>query len=175
MSTAGKVLVVLVMLVSIACLILAGGVAQLHYNANQRLQKLDSDLEKAQAAIATTRDEIAQTRDQTNIMQENLDREIATLRAKQTDLERTRSQVTDMLARLQSDLKTVNDTIASARESIQVRVAEFNADTTAMDDLRRRVNELKATNSEMVGRLQSLRDQFQKSYHDSLQRIGSRR
>ncbi len=175
MSTAGKVLVVLVMLVSIGCLILAGGVAQLHYNANQRLQKLDSDLEKAQAGIDTTRLEIAQTRDLTNIMQENLDREIAALRSQQTDLERTRSQVTDMLARLQADLKTVNDTIASARESHQVRIAEFNADTGAMDDLRRRVNELKATNSEMTGRLQSLRDQFQKSYHDSLQRIGSRR
>ena len=175
MSTAGKVLVVLVMLVSIGCLILAGGVAQLHYNANQRLQKLDADLEKAQAAIDATRREIAQTADQTNISQEKLDREIAALRSQQTDLERTRSQVTDMLAHLQADLKTVNETIAAAKESLEIRVAEFNADTSAMDDLRRRVNELKSTNSEMVGRLQSLRDSFQKSYHDSLQRIGSRR
>ena len=36
MSTAGKVLVVLVMLTAIVCLILAGGVAQLNRNGNQR-------------------------------------------------------------------------------------------------------------------------------------------
>lgn len=175
MSTAGKVLVVLVMLVSIACLILAGGVAQLHYNANQRLEKLESDIGKAQASIATTRGEIVQYRDQTSEAQEKIDREIAALRSQQNDLERSRSQIVNTLARLQFDLKTVDDTIAAARESVQVRIAEFDADTAAMADLRRHVEGLKASNSELMGRLQSLRDQFQKSYHDSLDRLGKRR
>jgi chromosome segregation ATPase len=175
MSTAGKVLVVLVMLVSIGCLILAGGVAQLHYNANQKLQKLEADIHKAQDSLATTRDDIVKFRDQTTVTQEQIDREIAALRAQQTDLERSRSTITDTLTRLQFDLKTVDDTIAAARESLQIRVAEFDADTAAMADLRRRVASLKASNSELMGRLQSLREQFQHSYHDSLERLGKRR
>ncbi len=171
MSTAGKVLAVLIMLASIVCLILAGGVAQLNYNANQRLQSLADEVAKAQAAIETARREIAETRDQTTIAQEKIDREITTLRTQQTDLERTRSQVVDTLERLKYDLGTVNATIAGARTSLEKRNAEFDAEQKAMEERRRDVQNLKTHNAELMARLDSLRDQFQKTYHDNLARL----
>jgi peptidoglycan hydrolase CwlO-like protein len=172
MSTAGKVLVVLVMLASIVCLILAGGVAQVNYNANQRLQKLSEELAKAQGDIEATRREIAETRDQTTEAQEKIDRDIATLRSQQADIERTRTQIVDTLARLQYDLSTVNATIEGARTSLTNRNAEFEAEQKATDDLRRDVQSLKATNAQLMARLGSLRDQFQKTYRSNVEMLG---
>jgi chromosome segregation ATPase len=172
MSTAGKVLVVLVMLASIACLMLAGGVAQLNRNANERLQQLSNDLAKAQEGIAAAKREAMLLRDETSQTQERVDREIAALRARQTDLERSRAQIVDNLARLQYDLGTVNATIEGARTSIQNRNAEFEADEKALADLRGRVRSLKENNAQLMGRLQSLRQQFQDTYHKNVEIIG---
>jgi cell division protein ZapA len=175
MSTAGKVLVVLIMLTAIGCLILAGGVAQLNFNANQKLQQLSTELEKTQADIESTKREITEHRDQTTITQEKIDREIAALESRQTDLERTRSQIIDTLSRLQYDLNVVNGTIAAAKDSLQNRVNEFNADEKAMADLRRDVQSLRSNNEQLMARLQSLRTQFQDTYHKNLEMIGQPR
>lgn len=175
MSTAGKVLVILIMLVAIGSLILAGGVAQLNHNANQRLEQLSAELEKTQAAIASTRQDIVKYRDETSETQEKIDREVAALQSQLTDLERTRSQVSDTLSRLQYDLGTVNGTIAAARDSLQARVAEFDADTKAIEDLRRNVQSLRTQNGQLMARLQSLRDQFQETYHTNLKMVEKRR
>jgi chromosome segregation ATPase len=175
MSTAGKVLVVLIMLTAIGCLILAGGVAQLNANANQRLQQLAAELEKTQAAVEATRQDIKSYRDQTTIAQEKIDREITALRSQQTDLERSRSQISDTLSRLQYDLSTVNTTIAAARESLRNRITEFDNEQTAMAELRRHVQSLKANNSELMGRLRSLRDQFQGTQRKNLEMLGKSR
>jgi chromosome segregation ATPase len=175
MSTAGKVLAVLVMLASIVCLILAGGIAQLNYNANQRLQKLSDDLAKAQADIETTRHEMAETRDRTTETQENIDRDLAALGSQQADLDRTRSQIVDTLERLKYDLGTVNATIAGARTSLENRNAEFDAEQKATDELRRGVQSLKTNNAQLMARLGSLRDQFQKNYHANVEMLGKGR
>ena len=53
------------MLTAVVCLILAGGVAQLNCNANQRLRQLAVELEKTQAAIETAKLDIVGYRDQT--------------------------------------------------------------------------------------------------------------
>jgi chromosome segregation ATPase len=175
MSTAGKVLVVLVMLASIVCLILAGGIAQLNYNANQRLQRLADELAKTQEGIESTRREIAETRDTTTEAQEKIDRDITTLRSQQTDLERTRTQVVDTLERLKYDLGTVNATIEGARTSLQNRNVEFDAEQKAMEESRREVQSLKENNAQLMARLDSLRKRFQDTYHDNLERLGKRR
>jgi chromosome segregation ATPase len=175
MSTAGKVLVVLIMLSSVVCLILAGGIAQLNYNANQRLQRLADELAKTQEGIETTRREIAETRDQTTEAQEKIDRDLTTLRSQQTDLERTRTQIVDTLERLKYDLGTVNATIEGSRTSLQNRNAEFDAEQKAMEDRRRDVQSLKENNTQLMARLGSLREQFQKTYHSNVEMLGKGR
>jgi peptidoglycan hydrolase CwlO-like protein len=175
MSTAGKVLVVLVMLASIGCLMLAGGVAQLNTNANKRLQELSTQLAKAQEDIVAARHEAMVLRDETSETQERIDREVATLRARQTDLERSKTQITNDLARLQYDLSTVNATIQGARTSIQTRTAEFDADEKEIADLRGRVQSLKSNNAESMARLQSLRQEFRDTYHKNVDMVGKPR
>jgi chromosome segregation ATPase len=175
MSTAGKVLVVLVMLTSIGCLTLAGGIAQLHYNANQKLDQLATEVEKTRAAIESTKLDIANYRDQTTLTQEKIDRDVTALESQQTDLERTRTQISDTLSRLQYDLNTVNGTIAGAKDSLQNRINEFDADTKALADLRKDVQSLRSSNSELMGRLQSLRGRFQDAHRKNLEMLGKPR
>ncbi len=175
MSTAGKILVILVMLASIVCLMLAGGVAQLNANANKRLQELSTQLAKAQEDIEAAKREAMAQRDQATVTQEKIDRDVTTLRARQTDLERSRTQIVDTLARLQYDLSTVNATIEGAKNSFQNRNAEFEADEKELADLRGRVQSLKANNAQLMARLQTLRDQFQDTYHKNLDMMGKRK
>src|SRR5947209_3823583 len=59
MSTAGKVLVVFIVLASLVWLLLMGCVAQLNRNGNAALQKLTQDVEKMQADLEKTQRDIA--------------------------------------------------------------------------------------------------------------------
>jgi chromosome segregation ATPase len=175
MSTAGKVLVILVTLAAIACLFMAGGIAQLNQNGNKRLESLAAELTKAQEGIESAKREIVSLRDQTALIQEKIDGDLTVLRARQTDLERTRSQVADTLAHVQYDLSTVNATIEGAKTSLRNRNAEFDAEEKAMADLRREVQSLKSNNTQLMTRLQSLRDQFMGSYHQNIEMLGKGR
>ena len=61
------------------------------------------------------------------------------------------------------------------RTSIQNRTAEFDAEEKALADLRGRVQSLKANNSQLMGRLQSLRQQFQDTHHKNVGMVGKAR
>ena len=105
------------MLSAIVCLILAGGVAQLNANGNKKLEDLAKELAKTQEGLEQARRDISSFRDQTTLAQEKIDRDVTTLRAKQTDLERTRSQeVGDMLDRVKHELDTVNASIEGCQD-----------------------------------------------------------
>jgi chromosome segregation ATPase len=155
-------------------MILAGGVAQLNFNANKRLDDLAKDLEKAQTGLDAARHEIVSLRDQTILSQEKIDRDIAVLEAQQTALERHRSQIVNELERAKYELGTVTDTIARGKAAVANRTEEFDAEEKALADLRRNVQELKTTNGELMGRLKSLRDQFQDAYHSNVDMLGKR-
>ena len=175
MSTAGKVLIVLVMLSAIVCLIMAGGIVQLNANGNKRLEELATQLAKTREDLDSAKRDIISVRDQTTQTQEKIDRDIGALNAQINDLERTRSQVVDMVARVTYEKGTVDSTIEGAKTSIQNRNAEFDAEEKAMADLRRDVQSLKANNTQLMGRLQSLRDQFHKSHHNNVEMLGKPR
>ncbi len=174
MSTAGKVLVVLIMLSAILCLIMAGGIAQLNYNGNQKLDALAKDLVKTQESLEQARRDISSFRDQTTLAQEKIDRDVTTLRAKQTDLERTRSQEIGLLDRVKHELDTVNASIEGSRTSLRHHTEEFEAEEKAMDELRRQVLSLKSNNTQLMDRLKTLRDQFQHSYHENVGMLSKR-
>jgi uncharacterized coiled-coil DUF342 family protein len=168
MSTAGKVLVVFVMLAAIVWLILAGGVAQLNRNGNEALQKLSQDLAKMQTDLADTKAEIANLHDQTASAQEELDRQLATFRAQIADLEKGRSQIMESLARVKYQKEIVDHTVNAAKTQFEHRTAEHQAEEKAMADLRNEVQDLKTHNGELMARLQTLRNQFQKTHETNL-------
>jgi hypothetical protein len=169
MSTAGKVLVVLVMLVSVAWMILGGGVAQLNRNGNEALDKLTTELQKVEEDLASAKVEIRQLRDQTHSTQAHIDRDLNVLRSRQSDEEKARSQISETLSRLRYQLATVEETIKTAQTSLENHNKEHQDEEKAIDDLRTEVKSVKTENTQLMARLQSLRTKFQDTYHQNIE------
>ena len=88
MSTAGKVLVVLVMLASLVWMLLTAGVTQLNRNGNQGRDCADRESCQSQGDVKNTQDEVVRVKDQTHVLQEQMDRELAVINARQKDVQR---------------------------------------------------------------------------------------
>jgi len=163
MSTAGKVLVVLVMLASLVWMLLTAGVAQLNRNGNQALIVLTEKVAKLQDDVKKTQDKIVQVKDQTHVLQEKMDRQLAVINARQNDVQRLASNVSENLSRVRYELATVQQTVQNAEQDRTERAAEVVADQKALDAARNEVKSLKATDEELRARLASLRDEFKKT------------
>ena len=87
------------MLTSLVWMVLSAGVAQLNTNGNKRLHDLTEEVEKLQDDVKQTQDDIVSLHDQTSSVQESIDREFTVLRARQSDVEKARSQIRESLSR----------------------------------------------------------------------------
>ena len=70
MSTAGKVLAVLVMLMSLVWMILSAGVSQLNTNGNKKLHDLAEQVEKLQDDVEKAQDDIVALKSSASSIQE---------------------------------------------------------------------------------------------------------
>jgi chromosome segregation ATPase len=172
MSTAGKVLIVLVLLTSLVWLVLASGVAQLNTNGNTRLHELTVQIDKLQTDFKQSQDEIVAVRDQTSTIQENVDRQITVLRARQSDLEKARSKIIEYMTRVQYQLATVKDTIEKAKTALAHRIEEQASEQQALVQAKSEVEDLKAKNGELLSQLSNLRQNFETVYRSNIESLG---
>ena len=172
MSTAGKVLIVLVLLTSLVWLVLASGVAQLNTNGNTRLHELTVQIDKLQTDFKQSQDEIVAVRDQTSSIQENVDRQITVLRARQSDLEKARSKIIEYMTRVQYQLATVKDTIEKAKTTLQHRIEEQASEQQALVQAKSEVEDLKSKNGELLSQLSTLRQNFETVYRSNIESLG---
>jgi chromosome segregation ATPase len=167
MSTAGKVLVVLVMLASIAWPILTAGVTQLNRNGNKALIDLADKVTKLEDDLKTTQDEIVKIKDETILVQKQMVRDLAVTRSRQTKMEPVK-HLQEILSRVQYQLATLQETIKNAEQTAQQRAAEKVAEQKTLDAAKAEVETLKVQNSERVNRLTSLRNEFKTTLKASL-------
>jgi chromosome segregation ATPase len=172
MSTAGKVLVVLVTLTTLVWMILASGVGQLNRNGNNALHELDVQLAKAQVDLKQTQIDIVAFRDETSSIQEKVDRDLTMLRARLADVEGVRSQIIDGLARMQYQLFTVEEATKGAQTALEHRNAERQAEEKALADAKAEVQSLMAESSQLTSRLNTLRQTFQTTYKANVEMLG---
>ena len=163
MSTAGKLLVVLILLTSLGWMLLTAGVDQLNRNGNQALIVLTEKVAKLQDDVKKTQDKIVQVKDQTHVLQEKMDRELAVINARQNDVQRLASNVSENISRVRYELATVQQTVQNAEQDRTERAAEVVADQKALDAARNEVKSLKATDEQLRERLTSLRNEFKKT------------
>jgi chromosome segregation ATPase len=174
MSTAGKVLVVLVMLTTVVWIILAAGVAQLNTNGNKALHDLSEQVAKLQVDLKQNQDDIASFRDETSSIQEKVDRDRTVLEARLARIEKDRSEIVDTLERTRYELTSVQDTIKSAQTAINSRTAERQAEEKALAAARAEVQSLMADTTQLASRLKGLRDTFKSTYMNDVELIGKR-
>ena len=172
MSTAGKVLIVLVMLMTFVWVVLSAGVSRLNTNANTRLHELSLKVEELQGKVKDAQSEITSILTQTTQVQEQVDREFGLLRAKQSDLERARSHISDTLSSVKYELELVQGTVKGAQTDLEHRNIEQQEETARLGADRSQVAELMADCSKLRDRLASLRKDFQTNYHATLEMLG---
>jgi len=172
MSTAGKVLTVLFLLVSLIWLVLTAGVAQLNTNGNTKLHELTVEVEKLGAKLEETQHDIVSLLDQTSQTQEQMDRDFTLLRTAQSEIEKSRSQILETLLRLQYQLATVEETIKSAQTALEHRTTEQQEETKALADAKSEVQTLMDDSAKLMARLTTLRKDFQTTYHANIEMLG---
>ena len=175
MSTAGKVLSVLILLATIAWIVLGAGVAQLNRNGNAALAKLQAELDKAEQGLRQAEVALVKLKDDTSQFQENVDTQLAVMRAKTTAVEAANSRFKGILANMQEQLATVEKTVAGAQHDLQIRQAEKEQETKLLADARAEVVRLIGVDEELTGRLASLRQEFKDKYEENLGKVSGSR
>jgi chromosome segregation ATPase len=172
MSTAGKVLVVLVTLTTLVWMILAAGVAQLNRNGNKAVHDLSEQLAKAQVDLKQNQEDIVKFHDETSSIQQQIDHDLTVLRARLNGVERARSQVIDSLARENYQLTSVNETIKSATTALEHRNEERQAEEKVLATTKAEVQTLMAESSQLANQLKDLREKFQTAYKANVESLG---
>jgi chromosome segregation ATPase len=175
MSTAGKVLAVLLMLMSLVWMILSAGVSQLNTNGNKKLHDLAEQVEKLQDDVEKAHDDVVALKSSAATIQEQLDHEIAMLYARQSDHEKDRSQIRESLARWQYQLATVQETIDRAKSALQHRTEEQQTGEQVLAKSKSDVKELMDRSGELMSQLDGLRKEFQATYHANIESLGKTR
>jgi len=172
MSTAGKVLVVLIMLASLVWMVLMAGVTQLNRNGNQAVIELNNKFEKLTDDVKTTRAQIVEIKDQTTVLQEQMDKELTIIRSRQLDVERVSSNIKEILARVQYQLGTLGETVKNAETAAKQRANEKVAEQKALDDAKANVQRMKGENQELTNRLTGLRNEFKSTLKTNASLVG---
>lgn len=173
MSTAGKVLVVLIMLVTVVWMILTSGVAQLNRNGNKALKDLTEKVAKLEEDLKSVKVDIVKIKDETTLTQEKIDRDTTVIRSRQTDVQKANSAIKDVLSTVQYQLATLSDTVKNAEQSRDQRAVEKQAEEKALADARGEVVRLQGQNQVLMDRLTSLRQQFQDTLKKNTEMLSS--
>src|SRR5262249_13164823 len=105
MSTPGKVLVVLVLLLNPVWVILVSAVAQLYKNAGAQVKSLKDEVASLEKSVADTKQQIVGLKDDIEREQLAMATELAAIRGHQADLQRTRTEIFEIRSRVQFQLK----------------------------------------------------------------------
>ena len=160
MSTAGKVLSVLVALMMLVSIYLLSMVSQLNRNwgkgietVSAQIEQLDDQVRQAQAEAYAVQQQVISERQIT-------DARLRSLRQRVEDLENRASYLKEDQLRIQIRLDEEQGLIARMRESIAGREQEKAELQANLNRTNTRRDQLAAENSEKLDRLTSLRDQF---------------
>jgi chromosome segregation ATPase len=172
MSTAGKVLIVLVMLMTFVWVVLSAGVSRYNTNANTRLNEVTKQAEELQDKVKDSQDEVSSLLSQAQQAQERVDREGALLRARQSDLQRAKSQIAETLSGVKYELEIVDGTVKGAQTDLEHRTTEHQEETKLLDKDRAEVQELMAYCGKLRDQLAELRKEFLTKYRSNIEMHG---
>ncbi len=161
MSTGGKVMVVLVSLLTVGWLGLMSMVARLNWNYGDAVKKGDAALEALQKEVDEAVVKLRKLEDnvETSHMVNDDDRTI--LRLEYNDGEKTLAEITENLSRLEGLFNQLNQARLETEKHIDVRKKEVADDTAKLAATNKAVSDSKATNASLIQKLADLRKNFQ--------------
>lgn len=160
MSTAGKVLVVLVALLVPVWILLVSSVSQLNTNWAEALDKQRKDFIKLTEEVAKNEQEIRTLKDRIYLEQHSLGEHQAALQSELADVERAKAETIEIQSAIEIQLKQLAVAIQSAEVARDRRTAEKQAETEGKAKAEQEVAELSAQNSQLMDELTALRNDF---------------
>ncbi|WZO98221.1 hypothetical protein EP7_005278 [Isosphaeraceae bacterium EP7] len=151
MSTAGKVLAVLVTLASIVLVILGSAVTQLNKNGGEAILKLNTQLEKMDADLLAARKSLADLKIQLTLEQVGKGQDLTVIRSRLADVEEFRAGVFEANARVASQLAVAGESVKAATEHLE-RKRQDKA------DLEKAKADSQAAVEKLIGEEKALRD-----------------
>jgi chromosome segregation ATPase len=163
MSTAGKVLTVLVLLLAPIWMFLMATVAQLNTNWTEAIDARDKDIAKLEEQVKTNEREIQALKDQVASQQDTTERTSAVLRSQVAEVERQRAEAIEIQTRVASQVETINAALKNAEAARELRKTELANEQTAKKQFEDEVEKLKGENTALLDELTNLRNDFKET------------
>jgi cell division protein FtsB len=164
MSTAGKVLVVLVLLLVVVWMFLASGVAEYNRNGGKLLVELQQQILKLEEDVAKTKANVNRLKDQIAMEQETAGKDMVVLHDKRAQIEAMRSEAMEIESRMKIALGDMEAALKNAQLDRDHRVAEKKQMETDLANDQAEVEKLKAEHSRLTAQLNQLRNDFSETY-----------
>lgn len=162
MSTAGKVLTVLNLLVMVGWLIMMSAATQLNVNWHQRIAKQQADLETAQGQITDRTAKIAELTDKARGEQAGKDRDLREVQGRIIATEGRQSTKTEDLTRIQFQAAEYNAAVRRAETNLATRKAERQKAEEDLAAKRAEIAQKQDENSRLRDQLAKLQDDFKR-------------
>lgn len=176
MSTAGKVLIVLIVLAALGWITLAALVADHHMSWSRRYAELKSQSEELQASLPPLRTQIYETMNEATVVQIALDRARRNYRSALSQAQKTDSETKESLSRYTIQRETTEREVAAAQERHDVRRQERQNLDRQIAQEQAAIADLTAETAKLRDELATLRKTFQqtlaenKSYVEKLRK-----
>lgn len=177
MSTAGKVLTVIVTLAIIGWIVLVAKVADLNRNWGQEIDRLAGEIQKLDEGIVKSRDGLNKTLAAIRLQQDEKDRELSVLRIQLSKLGKFEAQVQQAVTDVQLQIQLVQEATKDAQAGAQKRLAEREQTKQDLAASQGEVQKLQESVGDLSGRLQRLQSSFiatQQENRQLLQQLRSR-
>jgi chromosome segregation ATPase len=167
MSTAGKILVVLVLLLAPVWLVLVSGVAELNRSGGEQVAKLKAQVAKLEQEIAATQRGIAEVKGQIALEQAAMAEGLVRIRAQEADLRRARSETLEIASRVKYQLESMQEAARRAEATRDLRTVEKKQETDLKARAEAEVERLKQEHASLVDQLEKLRNQFKSTVDEN--------
>jgi chromosome segregation ATPase len=162
MSTAGKVLTVLIMLVMVVWLVVMSAVTQLNVNWEEKIGKQQTQLDKLQKDAETAAADFLSLTEQARLKQDETDRNLREILGRIATAERRQSDVVEKLTRVKTELAEYLAAVEQANTNKATREAEFAQGEADLAKKKDEIAKAKGLNSDLRDQLAKLQEEFKR-------------
>jgi chromosome segregation ATPase len=171
MSTAGKVLTVLILLVMVAWIVMISAVAQLNMNYGAKVDAQAKTLETLQKDVDQATTDVAALTEKARVEQVDEARDLRALQQRIAAVEASLSRALNRQTQIAIELADTEVAVKNAVTNLENRNAE---EAKAKEDLARKMDEIeksKGVNGDLKGQLAKLQDEFKALLAENASRV----
>ena len=162
MSTAGKVLTVLILIVSVAWLVMLSGVAQLNANWQAKIATQVTEYERVSDEATKTDRRFVSLTEQARATQDATDRELRVRLSRIATAERRQSSTTEDLTRIKAQVADAQGASTTAQANLAIREAEKIQGQEDLAKKRDEIAKAQALNADLKAQLARLQGDFKR-------------